>query len=79
MKLVADSRGRLTCVDLSPPSQPFSAERKSDGSIRLVELTEQEVPVVKLRHVNGKLHWPKGFAPKREQIVAAIRADRAAR
>ena len=79
MKLVADSNGRLACKALFRPGKPFSAERQPDGSIRLMELVEMEVPVVKPRRVNGKLRWPVGRAPSRQQIAAAVRADRDAR
>jgi hypothetical protein len=76
MKLIADAKGRLTSADLFPPFKPFSAERQPDGSIRLVELVEKEVPILKPRKVRGKFSWPEGFKPSRERIAAAIRADR---
>ena len=80
MKLVADSKGRLTSAELFPPGQPFSAERAADGSIRLMELVEKEVPVVKpVRTKEGFLMFPKGRRPGRVKIAAAIRADRDAR
>ena len=47
MKLVADDHGRLACKSLFTPKRAFSAERQADGSIRLVELVEKEVPVVR--------------------------------
>ena len=47
MKLVADDNGRLACNSLFTPKRAFSAERQADGSIRLVELVEKEVPVVR--------------------------------
>lgn len=47
MKLVADDNGRLACKGLFTPRQAFSASRQPDGSIRLVELVEKEVPVVR--------------------------------
>jgi hypothetical protein len=46
MKLVADSNGRLARKDLFTPGKPFSAERMGDGSIRLKELVENEVPSI---------------------------------
>ena len=79
MKLIADSKGRLTSAELFPPFKPFSAERQPDGSIRLVELVEKEVSLVKIRRLDGKLRWPTGSNPSRNQIAAAIRADRDAR
>jgi hypothetical protein len=79
MKLIADAKGRLTSAELFPPFKPFSAERQPDGSIRLVELVEKEVPVLKLRKVRGKFTWPEGYKPSHEKISAAIRSDRDAR
>ena len=75
MKLVADSKGRLTSAELFPPYKPFSAERQPDGSIRLVELVEKEVPVVEpVRTPEGFLMSPVKIG--RKVIAAAIRADR---
>jgi hypothetical protein len=54
MKLVADDNGRLACKSLFTPKRAFSAERQADGSIRLIELVEKEVPVVRARKVNLK-------------------------
>jgi hypothetical protein len=78
MKLVADENGRLACKGLFTPRKVFSAERQADGSIRLVELVEKEVPVVRARKVNGR--W-MGAAVKldRAAVLRAIRADREAR
>ena len=78
MKLVADSNGRLACKELFTPGKPFSAERQSDGSIRLMELIEKEVPLVKPRRIKGRLRGA-GMRPSRETIAAAIRADRDSR
>ena len=47
MKLVADSRGRLTAADLFRPGAAFDAPPRPDGSIRIIELVEKEVPLVK--------------------------------
>ncbi len=79
MKLVADSRGRLASMELFPPFKVFSAERQPDGSIRLIELVEKQVPVMKPRRIEGKLSWPEGFRPSRSAIAAAVRADRNSR
>lgn len=78
MKLVADSRGRLTAADLFRPNTAFDASPQPDGSIRLIELVEKKVPTVRARFINGR--WT-GAAVKltRETIAAAIRADRDAR
>lgn len=77
MKLVADSKGRIASMELFTPGKPFSAERQPDGSIRLVELVEKEVPVVKMvRTKEGFLLLPSPRRFDRKAIVAALRADR---
>jgi len=51
MKLIADSKGRLTCRELFPPGVPFEAEKDpATGKVTLVELVPKEpkAPVVKL-------------------------------
>ena len=75
MKLVADSRGRLTAADLFRPNTAFDASRQPDGSIRVVELVKKEVPVVKpVRTKEGFLMLPVKIS--RKEIFRAIRADR---
>ena len=75
MKLIADSRGRLTAADLFLPHTAFEASVQPDGSIRVVELVEKKVPVVKVkRNRDGTRHCPRLMT--REEIRAAIRADR---
>lgn len=75
MKLIADSRGRLTAAELFRPNTAFDATVQSDGSIRVVELVEKKVPVVKVkRNKDGTYRCPRLMT--REQIRAAIRADR---
>ena len=78
MKLVADANGRLACKSLFTPRKAFSAERQADGSIRLMELIEKEIPVVRARKVGGR--W-MGAAVQldRAKVIGAIRADREAR
>jgi hypothetical protein len=75
MKLVADEDGRLACVELFTPRKTYFAERQPDGSIRIVEIVENEVPVVKpyLTH-DGFLMLPTKL--DRKSVAAAIRADR---
>ena len=75
MKLVADSRGRLTAADLFRPNAAFDATRQPDGSIRVMELAEREVPLIRPRRVKGRLRIV-GIKPSREAIAAAVRADR---
>ena len=78
MKLVADDNGRLACKSLFTPKKAFSAERQADGSIRLIELVEKEVPVVRARKVKGR--W-MGAAVRidRAAVIRALRADRETR
>jgi hypothetical protein len=66
-------------MELFPPFKSFSAERQPDGSIRLVELVEKQVPLVKPFRVKGKLRWPQGLRPSRATTAAAVRADRDSR
>jgi hypothetical protein len=77
MKLIADSRGRLTAADLFRPNTAFDASYQPDGSIRVVELVEKKVPVVRIkRNKNGIFSCPVRLS--RQDIRAAIRADREA-
>ena len=78
MKLIADSRGRLAAMELFRPGTVFDVTRQADGSLRVVELVEREVPVVKVKfNKDGTFECPKLMS--REEIVAYIRADRDAR
>ena len=75
MKLIADSRGRLAAMELFRPGTVFDVSRQSDGSFRVIELVEKEVPVVKLKkRADGVFVCPAPLS--RETILAAIRADR---
>jgi hypothetical protein len=78
MKLVADDNGRLACKSLFTPKKAFSAERQPDGSIRVVELVEKEIPVVRARKVNSR--WMGAdLQLDRAKVISAIKADREAR
>ncbi len=78
MRLTADDKGRLTCAELFPPRKTFDARRQPDGTLRLVEMVEKEVPVVKpVRTSEGFLILPVKI--DKQLIRAAIRADRDAR
>jgi hypothetical protein len=78
MKLVADKNGRICSAELFPPRTAFDATRQPDGSVRVVELVEKEVPVVKpVRTVEGFLMLPVKITG--ESIRAAIHADRNSR
>lgn len=75
VKLIADENGRLACKELFTPRKPFSAERQPDGSIRVIELVEKDVPVVRpVRTRQGFLMLPRKLG--RKTVMAAIRADR---
>lgn len=77
MKLTADSRSRLTSQDLFRPGAVYDASRQMDGSIRLAELVEREVPILKPRRINGRLRLPMKVS--RSTVAAAVRADRGER
>ena len=75
MKLVADKNGRICSAELFPPCTAFDASRQPDGSVRVVELVEKEVPLVKpIRTREGFLMFT--VKASRAAIRAAIRADR---
>ena len=75
MKLIADSRGRLTAADLFRPGTAYDATQLPDGKIMVVELVEREVPTVKVKfNADGTFECPPLMTD--EQIVSAIRADR---
>lgn len=78
MKLVADDKGRLTCAQLFPPRAAFDATKQPDGSVRLVELVEKPVPIVRPRKVGGRLTGAS-VRLDRNTVAAAVRADREAR
>jgi hypothetical protein len=75
MKLIADSRGRLTAKEIFQPGKAFDVRLQPDGSIRLVELPERDVPVVKLKKGrDGLFYTPQPLT--RDEARAAIRIDR---
>ncbi len=76
MKLMTDSKSRLTSAELFRPLTAYDAKRMPDGSVRVMELVEKEVPTVRPERVNGMLRLPQASRPSRQTIVAAIRADR---
>ena len=73
MKLTTDSQGKLGSVELFRPKADFEATVQTDGSVRLVELTQ--VPVVKPRRVDGRLRGADVHV-RRETVAAAVRAVR---
>jgi hypothetical protein len=44
----------LACKSFFTPKKAFSAERRPDGSIRIIELMQKVVPVVRARQGNGR-------------------------
>ena len=75
MKIVADSRGRLASLEYFSPGKPFDATRQPDGSIRLIELVEKEVPVVPVKFNKDGSFECRRIMTRRE-VVESIRADR---
>ena len=62
-------------MELFRPGKAFDASKQPDGSIRLIELVEREVPVVPVKfNKDGTFECPRLMS--REQIRAALRADR---
>jgi hypothetical protein len=78
MKLSADDQGRLTSPQLFRPKATFDATVQPDGSIRLMEVTERSVPIVRPRRINGRLRGAD-ISVTPETVAAAVRADRDAR
>lgn len=74
MKLVADSKGRICVSALFPPGRAFEATPQPDGSVRIIQLRESEVPTVEPIERRGKLMFPTRTNP--DVIAAAVRADR---
>lgn len=78
MRLTADDKGRLTCMELFRPKATFDVRRQPDGTVRIVELVEKDVPIVQSVQLDdGLLVSPVKVS--RETIRAALRADREAR
>jgi hypothetical protein len=75
MKLIADSRGRLAAREIFRPGKAFDVKPQPDGSIRLIELVEKEVPVVPVKfNKDGSFECRRIMS--RREIVESIRADR---
>jgi len=79
MKLTTDDGCRIQSRELFKPNTAYDAEVAPDGSVRLIEFVNRDVPVMKPRRVNGSLRWPEGRKPTRAQIAAAVRTDRDSR
>lgn len=73
MKLIADSRGRLATREFFRPGPAFDVSRQPDGSFRVIELVEKEVPVVKLKkRADGLFESPAPLS--RAAVLAALGA-----
>jgi hypothetical protein len=77
MRVSTDDRCRLQSRELFKPNTRYEGELAADGSIRLMELVEKPVPVVKIRRQGGFVLVDTKL--DREAIRAAIRADRDSR
>ena len=75
MKLIADAKGRLTAAELFKPGRAFDASPMPDGSIRIIELTEKQVPEAKVTFRRDGT-FAVSQRPGRASIIAALRADR---
>ena len=78
MKLRTDARGCLAGDGLFRPNTLFDAQPQPDGSVRVRELAEVEVAIVKPRLVGGKLRGAD-VGLNRDALTAAIREERDAR
>lgn len=78
MTLTCDELGRLNGDGLLRPNAAYQAAVEPDGSIRLIEVTSAEVPVVSPRMVDGCLVGAD-VPLDRAKVAAAIRAERDAR
>jgi hypothetical protein len=73
--LKADGRGRVQIPD-AKPGQIFAYELS--GNVVKLKPVEEDVPVVNpVKGKDGLYHWPVKLS--REEILAAIRADRDSR
>ena len=73
-----DERRRVVLPGIEP-GKVFAFTPNSDGTITLAPLkpVDEDVPVVKpVRNPDGTYRFPDGVKLTREQIRAAIRADR---
>jgi hypothetical protein len=75
-----DNRKRVT-LRFAKPGQVFAWEMSGEViKLTPVKPVEPEVPVIKLvKGPNGLYRLPKGMKLSREEITAAIRADRDSR
>ena len=75
MKLIADSKGRLTCRELFPPGVPFEAEKDPlTGKVTLVELVPKTPmpPEVKLVRRGNRTHLRSDRPVTRDDVRRAL-------
>ena len=75
MTLTCDELGRLNGDGLLRPNAAYQAAVEPDGSIRLIEVPGEEIPLVAPRMVDGCLVGAD-LPLDRAKVVAAIRAER---
>jgi hypothetical protein len=78
MTLTCDELGRLNGDGLLRPNAAYQAAVEPDGSIRLIEVACEEVPLVAPRLVDGCLVGAD-LSLNRSKVADAIRAERDAR
>ena len=78
MKLTTDERCQLASRELFKPKTDYEAEKQESGRIVLTELGAPEVPTLEPRRLNGRLRGAS-VTLRREDVAAAVRADRDAR
>ncbi len=83
MRLIADSRGRLTSAELFTPGAAYEASRTGDGAIVLRKLVPEQrrVKYAKVKRKNGRLvvEWPAGCQVVEGAIEQAVREERDSR
>jgi hypothetical protein len=82
MKLIADSRGRLTSAELFIPGAAFDVSRNEDGAIILKKLVPETIPsrYIKLRkRKDGRLEPQEPLTDIGTGIEDAVRAERNSR
>jgi len=74
MRISTDDRCRLQSRELFKPNTRYEGDLNPDGSVRLIELVEKDVPQAKTRREDGFVLIDARL--NRGSILAAIRADR---
>jgi len=75
MTLQSDELGRLACAQFFPPNAVFNAERQTDGSVRVEQVSRAPSQLIApVLTGEGFLMVPAKL--ESNEIAAAIRADR---